>query len=332
MRNGIVAGGNWIVDRVKVIDAWPAQDCLATILAESTSNGGAPYNVLKDLARLGVPFSLAGVGLVGDDAAGAQIARDCATHGIHTRDLRRVPDMATSFTDVMTDSRTGRRTFFHFRGANAGLRPEHFDFRDRPEKILHLGYLLLLDGLDAFGKGGTTGAAEVLAAARSAGLRTSVDCVSENTDRFQSVVTPVLPHVDYFFANDYEAARLTGSLDSAGWGECELRNAARKILAAGVRESVFLHSADGVCAASREREVWQPAVRVTASRIRGTAGAGDALAAGILFGLHEDWPLEKSLEAGVAAAAVCLTDASCSNAIGPLGDCLVLAHHLGDPV
>ncbi len=30
-RSGVLAAGNWIIDHVKVIDTWPAQDALATI-------------------------------------------------------------------------------------------------------------------------------------------------------------------------------------------------------------------------------------------------------------------------------------------------------------
>ena len=56
MRSGIIAGGNWIVDHVKLIDTWPPQDALATILSQSWGNGGSPYNVLKNLARLGASF------------------------------------------------------------------------------------------------------------------------------------------------------------------------------------------------------------------------------------------------------------------------------------
>lgn len=48
-RCGVAAAGNWIVDHVKVIDAYPEQDTLATILSESRGTGGAPYNVLIDL-------------------------------------------------------------------------------------------------------------------------------------------------------------------------------------------------------------------------------------------------------------------------------------------
>ena len=45
-RNGILAGGTWVLDHTKIIDFFPAQDALANVLAETLSNGGGPYNVL----------------------------------------------------------------------------------------------------------------------------------------------------------------------------------------------------------------------------------------------------------------------------------------------
>ncbi|MGC2578239.1 MAG: PfkB family carbohydrate kinase, partial [Terrimicrobiaceae bacterium] len=101
-RNGILAGGNWILDRTKIIDVYPAQDALANILSETSCNGGGPYNVLIDLARLQAPFPLAAVGLVGDDAAGEYIRRDCQAHRIDTRQLHATQEAPTSYTDVMT--------------------------------------------------------------------------------------------------------------------------------------------------------------------------------------------------------------------------------------
>jgi sugar/nucleoside kinase (ribokinase family) len=83
-RSGILAGGNWIVDRPKIIDVYRAQDSLANIIRETSSNGGSPYNVLIDLARLQAPFRPSAVGLVGDDAAGEFICSDCRAHGIDT--------------------------------------------------------------------------------------------------------------------------------------------------------------------------------------------------------------------------------------------------------
>jgi hypothetical protein len=51
VRSGILAGGNWIVDRTKIIDVYPVQDSLANILQETSSNGGATYNVLTSPTR-----------------------------------------------------------------------------------------------------------------------------------------------------------------------------------------------------------------------------------------------------------------------------------------
>jgi len=331
MRSGILAGGNWIIDHVKVVDAWPAQDSLASILSESASNGGAPYNVLKDLARMRAPFPLEAAGLIGDDADGRRILDDCRANGIDIAQLHNTGTAATSYSDVMTDRSTGRRTFFHLRGANALLAPEHFDFSRSNAKIFHLGYLLLLDCLDAFGSDGLTGSANVLRAARAAGLRTSLDCVSDNSDRFKAVAAPALPHVDCFFANDFEAARLTGvSLhDDASRDPAALGAAARRLLDAGVGEWVFVHSSHGVFAASAGGEIWQSAVRVPPAEIKGAAGAGDALAAGILLGLHEDWSIADCVRLGVCAAAASLHDATCSAGVLPLDDCLQLGARFG---
>src|SRR5690606_11320852 len=117
-RSGILAAGNWIVDYTKIIDAWPAQDTLANIVQQTRSNGGSPYNILKNLARLGASFPLSAIGLVGEDEPGQWILDDCRQHGIDTRQLRTTHEAPTSYTDVMTVRSTGRRTFFHHRGSN----------------------------------------------------------------------------------------------------------------------------------------------------------------------------------------------------------------------
>ena len=330
-RSGILAGGNWIIDHVKILNTWPAQDALATILSESAGNGGSPYNVLKDLSRLGARFPLSGVGLIGDDADGRLILADCRAERIDTAQLQRTTAAPTSYSDVMTDQSTGRRTFFHQRGTNALLGPEHFDFSRTQAKIFHLGYLLLLDRLDAFDAEGITGAAAVLRAARATGMRTSLDCVSDSSDRFRAVATPALPHVDYFFANDFEAGRLTGIdvNDCDGRDLTSLRRAGKLLLETGVHRWVFIHSPHGIFAASRSEEMWQPSLRVPQVRIKGAAGAGDALAAGILYGLHEEWPLPDCLRLGVSAAAASLFDATCSASVKSADECLKLAGEFG---
>ena len=66
-RHGITAAGNWIVDRVKTIDAWPQEERLANILSESHGGGGGAHNVLVDLALMKAPFPLRASGVVGND-------------------------------------------------------------------------------------------------------------------------------------------------------------------------------------------------------------------------------------------------------------------------
>src|SRR5580658_8485451 len=87
-RSGLLAGGNWIIDQVKLVDVYPQREQLANIRGQSQGTGGAAYNVLIDLARLGAPFPLSGAGLVGDDALGREILNDCRRHKIDASHIK----------------------------------------------------------------------------------------------------------------------------------------------------------------------------------------------------------------------------------------------------
>ena len=69
-RRGILAGGNWIIDQVKLVDVFPQREQLANIRSQSQGTGGAPYNVLLNLSKLGADFPLLGAELAGKDALG----------------------------------------------------------------------------------------------------------------------------------------------------------------------------------------------------------------------------------------------------------------------
>lgn len=332
-RNGILAGGNWIVDAVKMIDVWPQQDALANIFSTSKGTGGSPLNVLVDMALMGATFPLHAVGLVGDDDNGRWIEEVCRKNGIDTSALLRSPDAPTSFTDVMTVQATGRRTFFHARGANAQLGPEHFDFSRSTARIFHLGYLLLLDRMDGPSATHGTVAAEVLAAAEAAGLKTSIDCVSEDSDRFAKVVMPALKHVDYCIMNEFEAGRCTGRTVRNGdaLDRAELRVAMQALLDAGVRERVVVHFPEGGAALGRDG-AWDEhgsVILPESGYIKGAAGAGDAFGAGVLLGWHDGASVKDQLRLGVCAAAANLSDETCTGGLRPLKECLALGEKMG---
>ncbi len=332
-RRGILAGGNWIVDYVKIIDTYPAENALANILSQGTGNGGAPCNVLKALRRLGADFPLEGIGAVGADENGAGILRECREMGIDTRQLKVLEGVDTSYTDVMTVATSGKRTFFHRRGANACLDVPDFDFSGSAARIFHLGYLLLLDKLDEMGPEGLSGAARVLRQAGASGMMTSADIVSEQSDRYRSIVPSALPFVDFLFLNELEAAGLTGiGLTEAG-GRIHIREAQRAaelILQMGVRRWVIIHFPEGALAGSKSGEViFQPGLVVPQELIRGSVGAGDAFAAGVLAGIHEGWPMKRSLESGVCVAAASLFHPGASEGIEAWEECLSLGGRLG---
>jgi hypothetical protein len=44
-RRGILVGGDFVVDRVKLLAGFPEQDTLANILGEARPNGGYPSSV-----------------------------------------------------------------------------------------------------------------------------------------------------------------------------------------------------------------------------------------------------------------------------------------------
>jgi sugar/nucleoside kinase (ribokinase family) len=331
-RRGLVSGGNWIIDHVKLIDKYPDQDTLASIVGRSRGTGGAPYNVLINLAKMQAPFPLAGVGLVGDDEDGRTIVADCMAAGINMEQVRTTQEAGTSYTDVMSVQSTGRRTFFHSRGANSLLDDADFHLEDCSARILHLGYLLLLDRMDVVAADGTTGASRLLRRARALGIKTSVDVVSEHSDRFPRVVTPALPHTDYLIVNELEASKSSGvnvmrdgALDFA-----LVSRAAARLLELGVREWVVVHAPEGALARHKDGTVHlQGSVAMPPEKIAGTAGAGDAFATGTLLGLHEGWPMPECLRMGACAAATSLLHPTCTGGLLPTDACLRFGADLG---
>jgi sugar/nucleoside kinase (ribokinase family) len=199
-------------------------------------------------------------------------------------------------------------------------------------KIFHLGYLLLLDKLDQPSVGFGTRAAELLQNASSLGFITSADVVSEESDRFARVVLPALPFLDIIFLNEFEAGQAL-SVKIRRNDEIDvpvLLKSAETLLAAGVRRWVIIHFPEGALAMSHDaRRIFQPSLKVPPNVIAGAVGAGDAFAAGLLLGYHNNRPIEDCLVYGVCAAAASLRHPSTSGSMQNINDCLALAEDFG---
>jgi sugar/nucleoside kinase (ribokinase family) len=328
-RVGIASGGNWIVDRVKTVDRLPGRGMLGNITAETLSTGGAPANVLADLARLRAPFPLTGVGIVGNDADGGYIRATFEALGVDVSLIRSIDDAPTSFTDVMNEEGTGERMFFHHRGANARFGREHVPVRDLACRIFHLGYVLLLDSMDSIDPDFGTVAAHLLYDLQQQGIKTSLDVVSEESDRFKTLVPPALKYVDYLILNEIEIGRVIGVQVRNSRGELDsaaLADAVEEIHDYGDMSLVAVHMPEGVYLRDGDGYEYScGSLELPPGFIAGAVGAGDAFCAGMLYGLHEGWDYPESAKLGTCCAAASLSAGGATEGVKPLADVLALA-------
>ena len=334
-RAGILCAGTILVDVAKVIDAYPALDHLATIEQVSLSTGGPGLNMAVDLRMLGAAFPIGVLGAVGDDEHATFILAECARLGINTAGVRRLRGTATSFTDAMIERDGGRRTFFHHSGANALFDASTADLETPGARILHAGAPGIHPIMDSPLPGGGNGWSDLLRRAQAAGLHTNMELVSIEPARIAEVAAPCLPYADSIVINELEAGALTG-VDAAvptadgpvDWPALEAM--ALGMIERGVSTLAVVHFPAGCAAAAPGRRIWrQGSVRLPREQVRSTTGAGDAFAAGVIWGLHEGWPVEQCLRLAVASAAACVRSPHTSDGITRAGACLAEAGRIG---
>lgn len=303
---GIVLAGTILTDIVKTIDAYPQIGMLANISSVSRSVGGCVPNTGIDLAKIDREIPLTALGCVGDDEYGRFVLSQLQSYGIHTDCISVTGDAPTSFSDVMSLP-NGERTFFHARGANALFTPKQVRIDTLHCKILHVGYLLLLDEFDKADTQYGTVMARFLHDAQQAGIQTSIDSVSDCTANFSQVIIPALRFCDYVIVNEIECTSIwdISPRDAVGNLSVEnIFNAMKKTISVGVREKVIVHSKEaGFCLSTDGSFTIVPSLSIPASDLRGSVGAGDAFCAGCLYGIYHGLSDREILEFASAAAA-----------------------------
>ena len=293
-RRGIAIGGTIIIDKINEISAYPEIGELTKIKSVSYAMGGCVPNVGLDLKKLRPSLDVLALGKIGKDANGEFALKSLKDGGLDISGIAENENDATSFTEVMSIT-NGQRTFFTYPGASADLGFDDIDFDKTNYKILHLGYFLLLDKIDS-GDG-----LKILKEASLRGIKTSIDLVSENSDRY-SLVIPCLEYTDYLIVNEIEASKMAGiePLDE------NLEAIAKKLMSLGVREKVIIHKSDRAVALSKEGFTTVPSLNVSKDEIAGTTGAGDAFCAGALLSIYDGKSDKEILEFASSVALVSL--------------------------
>lgn len=319
MKKGICCAGNMIVDITYPIETWPRQNELTHITEGiHSSTGGCVCNTITNLARLDPNLPLVASGFAGYDTEGDFILQEMRKYpNIDLSMVRR--DGRTSFTAVMSNNQTKERTFFQHAGANAYYGEEHIDWDKLDVDILHIGYILLLPHLDEEDAQYGTKMARLLHRAQMAGIKTSIDVVSETGDRFARLVTPALKYSDYCVINELEAQQTTGIILRDEEGRLRRENlpaALQKLKELGVARWAVIHCPELGCGIDEEGNYCEvPSLKLPKGYIQGTVGAGDAFCSGILYAAEYEMSMEEALKLGNCTAAASLSHISASDGV-----------------
>jgi sugar/nucleoside kinase (ribokinase family) len=259
--------------------------------------GGCAANVAVALSKLGVDSRV--VGKVGRDSFGDFVISSLAGIGIDVAFIGRSETVGTAKTVIVPVAGEDRR-YIHTVGANADLTGRDF----APEAmsgidVVYLGGYLVLPGLHP------GAVVDLFEAAHRAGARTLLDVVLPgDTEASMDDLRTILPSVDFFLPNYDEACHLTGEVDPE-------RQAAR-FNDTGAENVIITMGAEGlfVRTATDSWHVAAPSVDVVDG-----SGAGDAFAAGLIVGILEGWPLERSLLFASEVGALACTALGCTDGI-----------------
>ena len=302
----VVCLGILVADVIaRPVDEPPPAGSLGFVDEIVIHGGGCALNTASALVDLGM--SAAVVGKVGADMFGDFLLRLLDERLVDREGVLRDRSVPTSATVVLVDS-AGERTFLHRPGANSAVCVEELDSALLyAGRALHLAGALVMECLDG------EPFARVTAEAQRRGIFTALDTVWDPTGRWARL-EPSLPHLDLAMPSLAEGQALSG--------EQAPPRVAVWLRERGVREVALTMGPQGCYASGEgfEGHIEAPAVKT----VDGT-GAGDAFAAGVLYGKLSGWSLERAARLGCATGALATTAVGATEGVRGLAEALTLA-------
>ena len=285
-RKGIAVAGNILVDIVKSIDTYPEKGMLVNINDISMAVGGCVPNTSINLAKIDRSIPITVLGKIGDDEYGSYLLSRISQYGIDC----------------------GKITFYHVKGANCDFSPADIDIKALNCVILHIGYIFLLDTFDSEDSEYGTVMARFLHDTQQAGIKTSLDMVSDSSYYYKQKVLPALKYCNYLIVNEIESGMISGLSPYRSDGKLDTANiekTARFISESGVSDKVIIHCKDaGFCYDTKSAAFTSvPSLAIPSDEIKGSVGAGDAFCAATLYSIYNNSDDRHMLEFASSAAA-----------------------------
>ncbi len=270
-----------------LIDEDQARMIYAGMGAAVEISGGSAANSIACIASLGGKGGF--VGKVADDALGEIFRHDLRAMGVEfdTAPLRDGPATGRCLVNVTPDAQRSMTTFL---GAAGLVAPDDID-----ESQIARGSIVFFEGYLFEQPVAREAFIRACAIAKRMGKRTALtlsdaSCVERQFNVLQSFIPD---HIDILLANDREAEALFGSDD--------LDVIARKARDLCPLTAVTLSEKGSVLIARDGETV--PVAAVAPPQLVDTTGAGDAYAAGLLYGLSQGFDLARAGALGSLAAS-----------------------------
>jgi pseudouridine kinase len=254
-----------------------------------TSFGGVARNVAHNLARLGQAVTL--ISVVGDDPIGSQLLDQAAAAGVNVGAVLRSEERPTGAYLGIVNSKGALQFAVDDMRVISQLRPDYIRecaelFKDA--SLVFVDANIPKDTLRT-----------VMSMAGKARLPV---CADPTSSTLAGRLRPYLSRLQLITPNSVEAAILFGQPFEASKRQQALA-AAKYLVGEGTRIAIITLAEFGVCYATSETSGHFPALR---TEILDPTGAGDALAATVIFALLNSIPLDDAVRLGVTAASLTL--------------------------
>lgn len=257
-----------------------------TVVKDSASfPGGSAANTIYGLAKLGVNTGYTGV--VGGDEGGKTLLQDFQEAGVDVSQIRVKPEAKTGSVLCLSD-RLGRRSLYVVPGANSLLTMGDLDLDYiNQSKVLHVSsfaddkqFKVLLELIDRL-------ASSVMLSFAPGVLHATKEL---------AILSPILNRTHLLFVNQREVRHLTGEGVIAGAETC-LKQGCRMVvvtLGEGMALEMGRRTVTAVCyIRTTDSEYVVESSREDTIPASDTTGAGDAFAAGFLYGFLNGKGLEE---------------------------------------
>jgi ribokinase len=259
--------------------------------------GGSAANTIYGLAKLGISTGFCGA--VGDDADGKTLLKDFEKAGTDTSRIVVKPKAKTGSALALSD-RGGRRSLYIQPGANGQLEMDDLDFDYiNQAEIVHL---------TSFVEGDQFQMSLGLIVRLKDSVKLSFTPGTIYAPKGLDTLSPFLSRTHVLFVNQSELTRMTRDDMEGGAQRCLKAGCRIVVVTLGEGQKIGKTTAAAYIRDAKNEYIIEPPSHIAAARVD-TTGAGDAFAAGFLYGLVKGKGLDECGRLGDFVAKLCISRA-----------------------